>query len=53
MRHPIRFGLKVSSDDMTAADMSRCWRIADQAGFDHLWDFDHLAGVKGDDGSNH
>jgi len=53
MRHPIRFGLKVSSEDMTVADMRSCWRIADEAGFDHLWDFDHLAGVKGDDGPNH
>lgn len=53
MRHPIRFGLKVSCEDITASEMRSCWRIADEAGFDHLWDFDHLAGVKGDDGPNH
>jgi F420-dependent oxidoreductase-like protein len=44
--HPIRFGLKVSGQAAAAADLKTCWRIADDAGFDHLWDFDHLAGVK-------
>lgn len=46
MSHPIRFGLKVSGQRTTAAELRTCWRIADEAGFDHLWDFDHLAGVK-------
>jgi F420-dependent oxidoreductase-like protein len=42
----VRFGLKVSGQAATAAELQRCWEIADEAGFDHLWDFDHLAGVK-------
>jgi F420-dependent oxidoreductase-like protein len=46
MSHPVRFGLKVSGQAATAAELVECWRIADEAGFDHLWDFDHLAGVK-------
>jgi len=46
MSHPIRFGLKVSGQRTTAAELRSCWRIADEARFDHLWDFDHLAGVK-------
>jgi F420-dependent oxidoreductase-like protein len=46
MSHPIRFGLKVSGQNSEVAEMRRCWQIADEAGFDHLWNFDHLAGVK-------
>jgi F420-dependent oxidoreductase-like protein len=46
MPHPVRFGLKVSGQNATIAEMRRCWRIADEAGFDHLWNFDHMAGVK-------
>jgi alkanesulfonate monooxygenase SsuD/methylene tetrahydromethanopterin reductase-like flavin-dependent oxidoreductase (luciferase family) len=48
MPHPVRIGLKVSCEDISAAAMVRSWKIADEAGFDHLWAFDHLAGVKGD-----
>jgi probable F420-dependent oxidoreductase len=47
MPHPVRIGMKVSCQDITAPVMVRCWKIADEAGFDHLWLFDHLAGVKG------
>jgi F420-dependent oxidoreductase-like protein len=46
MAHPVHFGLKVSGQNCTIQDMRTCWRIADEAGFDHLWNFDHLAGVK-------
>jgi alkanesulfonate monooxygenase SsuD/methylene tetrahydromethanopterin reductase-like flavin-dependent oxidoreductase (luciferase family) len=30
---------------MAVAQMRECWRIADDAGFDHLWNFDHLSGA--------
>jgi alkanesulfonate monooxygenase SsuD/methylene tetrahydromethanopterin reductase-like flavin-dependent oxidoreductase (luciferase family) len=46
MSHPVRFGLKVSGQGTTTDALQTCWRIADEARFDHLWDFDHLAGVK-------
>ncbi len=46
MSHPIRFGVKVSGQATTVDKLLECWRIADEARFDHLWDFDHLAGVK-------
>jgi probable F420-dependent oxidoreductase len=39
--------MKVSCQDISAAAMVQCWKIADEAGFDHLWVFDHLLGVKG------
>ena len=49
MKHPLRFGLKLSGQDTTIEDLRAVWRIADEAGFDHVWDFDHLASI-GDGG---
>jgi F420-dependent oxidoreductase-like protein len=45
MRHPLRFGLKNSGQDTTIEALRTTWRIADDAGFDHVWDFDHLASI--------
>jgi alkanesulfonate monooxygenase SsuD/methylene tetrahydromethanopterin reductase-like flavin-dependent oxidoreductase (luciferase family) len=52
MRHPLRFGLKASGQWITIAQLRSVWRIADEGGFDHVWDFDHLAsiGPNGPDG---
>ena len=44
MKHPIRVGLKLSQD-ASADVMKRVWGIADSAGFDHCWAFDHLASL--------
>jgi F420-dependent oxidoreductase-like protein len=49
MKHPLRFGLKLSGQDTTVEALRTVWRIADEAGFDHVWDFDHLAAI-GDGG---
>jgi F420-dependent oxidoreductase-like protein len=46
---PVRFGLKLSGQDTTIEALRAVWRIADEAGFDHVWDFDHLAAI-GDGG---
>src|SRR6266567_8297688 len=45
MRHPLRFGLKNSGQDTTIEALRTVWRIADEGGFDHVWDFDHLASI--------
>ncbi len=45
MPHPLRFGLKHSGQDTTVESLRAVWRIADEADFDHLWDFDHLASI--------
>ncbi len=45
MNHPLRFGLKLSGQDTTADALRTVWRIADEGGFDHVWDFDHLASI--------
>jgi F420-dependent oxidoreductase-like protein len=49
MTHPLRFGLKLSGQDTTIEALRAVWRLADEAGLDHVWDFDHLASI-GDGG---
>ena len=48
MTHPLRFGLKLSGQDTTIGALRTVWRIAEEGGFDHVWDFDHLASIGGD-----
>src|SRR5712692_2206959 len=45
MTHPLRFGLKLSGQATTIEALRTVWRIADEGGFDHVWDFDHLASI--------
>jgi F420-dependent oxidoreductase-like protein len=45
MTHPLRFGMKLSGQDTTIEALRTVWRIADESGFDHVWDFDHLASI--------
>jgi F420-dependent oxidoreductase-like protein len=49
MPYPLRYGLKLSGQDTTIEALRTVWRLADEAGFDHVWDFDHLASI-GDGG---
>jgi F420-dependent oxidoreductase-like protein len=44
-KHPLRFGLKLSGQDTTIEALRAVWRIAEEGGFDHVWDFDHLASI--------
>ena len=50
--HPLRFGLKGSGQWITIEQLRSIWKTADEGGFDHIWDFDHLAtiGPGGPDG---
>jgi F420-dependent oxidoreductase-like protein len=45
--HPIRVGLKLSPQATTVDDLRAIWRLADDAGFDHVWGFDHFAAIGG------
>lgn len=45
MAYPLRLGLKLSGQDTTIEALRDVWRIADESGFDHVWDFDHLASI--------
>ncbi len=45
MANPLRFGIKASGQGITVEQLRAVWRIADEGGFDHLWDFDHLASI--------
>ena len=40
--HPLRFGLKFSQQVHPIDVHTAVWRIGDEAGFDHIWPFDHL-----------
>ena len=46
--HPVRIGLKLSQQDTDVSELRSIWQIADEAGFDHLWNFDHFAAISGD-----
>ena len=41
-------GIKLAPQNCTIADLRAVWRIADEAGFDHLWAFDHFAPIFSD-----
>jgi F420-dependent oxidoreductase-like protein len=41
----MRFGIKNGGQDTTIEELRTMWRIADEAGFDHVWVFDHLASI--------
>jgi F420-dependent oxidoreductase-like protein len=40
--------LKLAPQHVTIDDLRYVWRVGDEAGFDHLWDFDHFAPIVGD-----
>lgn len=41
-KNPLRYGLKFSQQVHPIDVHVDVWRIADEAGFDHIWGFDHL-----------
>src|SRR3989454_11872120 len=45
---PLRLGLKNSGQATTIEGIRDVWRMADEGGFDHVWDFDHLASIGAD-----
>ncbi|HEY4028393.1 MAG TPA: LLM class F420-dependent oxidoreductase [Candidatus Dormibacteraeota bacterium] len=53
--HPIRIGLKLAPQMCTIEQLRAVWRLADEAGFDHAWIFDHYNPIGGNplDGDIH
>jgi F420-dependent oxidoreductase-like protein len=45
---PLRIGLKLSQQNTDVAELRAIWQLADEAGFDHLWIFDHFAAIMTD-----
>jgi F420-dependent oxidoreductase-like protein len=41
----MRFGLKLRPERYTIETQRAVWLVGDQAGFDHLWSYDHLVAV--------
>src|SRR3954466_9298576 len=46
--YPVRIGLKLSNQNTNAAELRAIWQVADEGGFDHLWNFDHFAAIMTD-----
>jgi F420-dependent oxidoreductase-like protein len=42
MTHPLRVGLQMRPQGLPISAILDVWRMADEAGFDHLWGFDHV-----------
>jgi F420-dependent oxidoreductase-like protein len=45
LTHPLRIGLKLRPERYGIAAQRAVWRLADEAGFDHVWTYDHLVAV--------
>lgn len=48
MTHPLRVGLQMRPQGLPIAAVLDVWRMADEAGFDHLWGFDHVISLDRD-----
>ena len=46
--HPVRIGLKLAPHNTTVERLRGVWQVADEGGFDHVWDFDHFAPIFSD-----
>jgi F420-dependent oxidoreductase-like protein len=44
----LRFGLKLAPQLTNVDELRAVWRIADDEGFDHVWNFDHFCAIAGD-----
>ena len=42
----VRVGLKLAPQFTTIDELRTIWRVADEAGFDHCWNFDHFASIR-------
>ncbi len=45
--YPVRVGIKLSQQLCTIEQQRAMWKLADEAGFDHLWIFDHFNPIGG------
>ncbi|WP_020577174.1 LLM class F420-dependent oxidoreductase [Actinopolymorpha alba] len=48
---PPRIGIKLAPQHTTVAALRGVWQVADEAGFDSCWNFDHFASIGSDDPS--
>jgi len=44
----VKVGLKLAPQHVSIDDLRYVWQVADEAGFDHLWDFDHFNPIVGE-----
>jgi len=48
---PLRIGIKLAPQHTTIDELRGVWQLADEAGFDSCWNFDHFASIGSDDPS--
>ena len=48
MEEGIRVGIRLMPMNTTIEDLRAVWKVGDEAGFDHLWGFDHFAPISSD-----
>lgn len=48
---PLRIGIKLAPQHTTIDELRGVWQLADEAGFDSVWNFDHFASIGSDDPS--
>ena len=44
----MRVGIKLAPQHVSIEDLRYVWRVGEEAGFDHLWNFDHFNPITGD-----
>ncbi len=50
-QNPLRIGIKLAPQHTTVEELRGVWQLADAAGFDSVWNFDHFASIGSDDPS--
>jgi F420-dependent oxidoreductase-like protein len=48
MEDGIRVGIRLMPMNTTIEDLRAVWKVGDDAGFDHVWGFDHFAPINSD-----
>jgi F420-dependent oxidoreductase-like protein len=48
MSEHVRIGIRLMPQNTNIDHLRAVWRVGDEAGFDHVWNFDHFASIQGD-----
>src|SRR5437588_2108154 len=48
MSEHVRVGIRLMPMDTTVEHLRAVWQVGEEAGFDHIWGFDHFAAIRGD-----
>ena len=48
MSEHVRVGIRLMPQNTTIDHLRAVWRVGEEAGFDHVWGFDHFASIQGE-----